>query len=232
MVVIAIIKPKKNGIVINFEEKSELHNKGFQILESSKKVILTGVVKIDLNYDAGDRYYIIKNKEFEVKITIDKTNKSLPEVIETSKKVDSNYHKFRKGNLCLGSSIELWQGYIASNKSITKYIDQFIIPYFFRYCCIKEYGDFPVGEYSHGDGIREAYEDILGIKEKDKIISILEFYLGNKNMLCPCGSGLKFRECHYSQIHLKLSKVSKQVLKKDMKTLKKLKSKKFYKKFI
>lgn len=220
MAVIAIVKLKKNKTIINLEEKSELESRGFHMLEFSKKIILTGIVKIDLNYDSEDQYYIITNEEFEIEITIDKIKKSLPEVIEISKKVDSNYHKFRKGNLCLGSSIELWQGYVMSNKSITKYIDQFIIPYFFRYCCIKEYGNFPIGEYSHGDGIREAYEDILGVKEKNKIISILEFYLKNKNMLCPCGSNLNFRNCHYNKIHSKLSKVPKQAIKTDIKNLK------------
>lgn len=231
MVVIAIIKLKKNKKAICLEEKIELKKRGFQIVESSRKIILDGTIKIDGNYEDKDKYYLITGEEFKVQIVIDKVNEKLPEIIETSQIVNYKYHHFSNGKLCLGSSIELWE-YYNEDSSIVKYIDRFLIPYFFRYCCIKDYGDFPVKEYSHKNGIKESYEDILGIKEKDKIISMIELYLGDKNCLCPCGSLSKFKSCHYKILNDKIKRVPKRVIKNDLKILKRLNKKNKFNKYL
>lgn len=176
-------------------------------------------------------YFVINNEVFEIKIIINKNDNNLPLVFETSNKVDEKYHQFNNNELCLGSGLELWQEYISDNKSIIKYMDKYIFSYFFRYCCLKKYDKTPIGEYSHSDGIREAYEDVLGVKDKKTIISLIEAYIRDSNYLCPCGSLIKFKDCHHKIIAKKIDKVPKRVIRNNLRILKGLKSKKNHKNF-
>lgn len=221
---------KKKEDIINRDDREELMLRGFQIMDSSKSVTLRGVIELNDSYDTDDMYYYICNKEFEIQVSIDRGIKTLPKVIEISKKVDPKYHRYSNGTLCLGSSIELWQSY-STNHSIIKYIDDFIKPYFFRYCCMQEYGSFPIGEYSHKTGVLESYMDLLGTFKKGQIILMLDFYLKEKNELCPCGSSKRFKECHYKTLSNNINLVPRHIVESDIKKIKRIGYKNKFKKY-
>lgn len=195
-----------------------LRNKGFKIEETSKKITVVGMIKINRFYDAEKMIYIIRDTEFEIKITVLKKRNELPKVFELSNKVPQKYHKYYNGELCLGYPLYIWNIY-NQNKSLELFIDKFIIPYFFRFCCLEVYGHAPVGEYSHANGILEYFKDILGTDKKHVVASILEIYLLDKNVSCPCESGLPFKNCHFQKINI-LKSVPKDILRKELQLLK------------
>ncbi|MGL4946805.1 MAG: SEC-C metal-binding domain-containing protein [Cetobacterium sp.] len=212
------IKINKLSILDSYNLKS-LRNKGFTIEETSKKITITGLIKLNHFHETDRMIYKIEDIEFEVKIIISKKRNELPKVFELSKKIPKMYHKYSNEELCLGYPLYMWRIY-TQNKSLDFFIDNFIIPYFFRFCCLDVYGHAPVGEYSHSNGILEYFKDILGIDKKHIVSSILESYLLDKNVSCPCESGLSFKNCHFDKINV-LKSVPKDVLRKNLKILKK-----------
>lgn len=195
-----------------------LNNLGFKIKETSKKISLVGVIKLNHSYETEDMFYFVTNEEFKIEITIFKKKLKLPQVFELSNRIPSKYHKYSNEELCLGYPLDIWSIY-SNNKSLFLFINLYVIPYFFRFCCIEKYGHAPVGEYSHSDGTIEYFKDLLNIDKKHIIFSILELYILNKNVSCPCGSGKEFKKCHFDQIN-KLEFVPREVLRNILKKLK------------
>lgn len=212
------IKINKLAILDPYDLKF-LKNKGFEIKETSKKIIIIGMIKLHHSYETNEIIYSIKDTEFKVKIIVLKKRKDLPKVFELSNKVPKKYHKYSNEELCLGYPLYIWNIY-NQNKSLELFINNFIIPYFFRFCCIDMYGHAPVGEYSHANGMLEYFKDILEIDKKQVISSILELYLLDKNVYCPCESNLSFKNCHFKKINI-LKFVPKEILRKELEILKK-----------
>ena len=89
--------------------------------------------------------------------------------------------------------------------SVADLLDGPIRSYFFGQYHLKCEGVWPFGELKHGfDGLVQAYTKFLGCPEDPKIILGLLVLLGRKwkrdRHLCPCGSGLKVRDC--CRVHL------------------------------
>lgn len=208
------IKINKLSILDPYNLNS-LRNKGFRIDETSKKLTITGIVKLNHSYETDKLIYKIEGIEFEIRIIISKKRNELPKVFELSKKVPKTYHKYFNEELCLGYPLYMW-GIYNQNKSLDLFINNFIIPYFFRFCCLDVYGHAPVGEYSHSNGTLEYFKDILEIDKKHIISSMLELYLLDKNVSCPCESGLPFKNCHFNKINV-LKFVPKDILRKYLK---------------
>lgn len=205
--------------ILNPYDLNSLRNKGFKIEETSKKITIIGIIKLNHFHETDKLIYKIEDTEFEIKIIVSKKINELPKVFELSKKVPQTYHKYFNEELCLGHPLHMW-GIYNQNKSLDFFINRFIIPYFFRFCCLSVYGHAPVGEYSHTNGTLEYFKDICGIDKKHIVSSILELYLLDKNVSCPCKSGLPFKNCHFDKINI-LKFVPKDILRKNLKILKK-----------
>ena len=71
-----------------------------------------------------------------------------------------------------------------------------VIPFFYRLSYVEKFGidasrNDSWEEYSHGDeGIKEYYADMINYAKSN---------LG-RNDLCPCGSGKKYKRCHFNDI--------------------------------
>ncbi|MGL5724478.1 SEC-C metal-binding domain-containing protein [Cetobacterium sp.] len=213
------IKINKQTLIDIYDLK-KLKNKGFEIKETSKRIIIIGMIKINHSYETDSMIYTIKDTEFKIKMIVSKKRDELPKVFELSNKIPKEYHKYFNEELCLGYPLYLWDIY-SQNKSLEVFINKFIIPYFFRFCCLTVYNHPPVGEYSHANGTLEYFKDILGINQKYIIASVLELYLLDKNVSCPCESGLPFKSCHFQKINI-LKSIPKSILRKKLEFLKKL----------
>ena len=100
-------------------------------------------------------------------------------------------HLFEDGACCLGLNFAT-----ARNLTLERFISELVIPFFYRLSYTDRYG-LPAaktdlwGDYSHGDaGVREYEDDILQIAGGNP----------GRNLLCPCGSGLKYKRCHLDEV--------------------------------
>ena len=125
----------------------------------------------------------------------------MPRVYEESSIVEANYHTNDDGTLCLGTAMELRLKLIP-NVTILSFIDQLLVPYFYRYTYIKRFGKEPWGERPHClSGVFHFYREFFAINDDLKVVNLLRAicirqYKGHHR--CYCGSGQIFRKCHGS----------------------------------
>ena len=138
---------------------------------------------------------------FNVEIIIPcKFPQEFPKVRELNNRISKNYpHLYTNGQFCLASNLEL-KKYFYENNNISAFLDDYIIPYLYTYRYYEEYGIYPFGERSHGRmGDLEYLLELFQISNINDLIDIM-MYINNSNYrghnLCPCGSGLKVRNCH------------------------------------
>lgn len=111
----------------------------------------------------------------------------------------------------------------SSNRDL--YIKHFVIPFLKNQIYFSRNGEWINGEYSHYDkGIIEFYSENVRQSNLQKLIDILEKLLANRykyerNYFCFCGSGLKYKKCHYGKI---LTPNEKYAIQSDIDNLKKL----------
>ena len=94
-------------------------------------------------------------------------------------------------NCCLGLKL-------GDNRplGIKGFLEKLVIPFFYRLSYTEKFGlaasqDDLWGEYSHGrKGLREYLAELAHFAKQN---------LG-RNDLCPCGSGMKYKKCHLSQV--------------------------------
>ncbi len=100
-------------------------------------------------------------------------------------------HLFADGSCCLGLNYST-----GKLPTLERFIPELVIPFFYRLSYTDRYGLSAArgslwGEYSHGDaGVREYQNEILRLARPG-----LE-----RNQLCPCGSGVKFKKCHLDEV--------------------------------
>lgn len=204
--------------------KKFLKEKDFEFYRKKGCLYFKGLININHKYYSvkENKWYIIKNEEFEIVFKIDSNCRKLPLVYETSKKIPRYYHQFRKGNLCLGSFSEIANLYFQSikNNDFGLFFKKVIEGYFFRYCCFEKYNKAPWHEYSHNtEGILESYKFIFGLEDEKLTIKCLELIIKNLNPICHCGSGKKFRNCHYKAYFNKLKNIPRRYLVSDYKVI-------------
>lgn len=88
--------------------------------------------------------------------------------------------------------------------SITEYIKEEALPYFFNQTHRRLEGYYINGEYGHGlAGIYQFYaEELKTDTDIKKMLRLIQFIATNekpdRTSICFCGSGAKFRYCHRS----------------------------------
>lgn len=162
--------------------------------------VIWGTLDIDCTYDYEMQEIVYENSSeyhisdsYEIRIDFSQTDTfGFPQVFEESgfirtfakehkiKPEDLHINKNGTGNCCLGIFPEYqWQGAL-------RYIQDKIVPYFYWQSYRRIYGEEPWKGYSHGrKGIEEAM--CLSPRECSKGSS--------RNILCPCGSGQKYKKC-------------------------------------
>lgn len=125
-----------------------------------------------------------------------------PKAKETSNKIPkvASRHINYDGTLCL--AVEPEEKAISKNGIKFKFfLDKILVPHLARETYREITGEYPEGEYAHGNvGIWEYYEILLGKKDRYAIIKELELIINStwplRNDKCSCGSEKKFKKCH------------------------------------
>lgn len=110
-------------------------------------------------------------------------------------------HIVDTGQACLGVSAELRRKWTAQD-GIGGFFRKFVEPFIYWQAFYDAHGvPPPEGERSHGArGILEFYSEELGVSNQEEIPGLMTL-LGQRkppkgHIPCPCGSGLKLRNCH------------------------------------
>lgn len=114
----------------------------------------------------------------------------------------SHINPDKYGTFCLGTAMEIRQR-LYPRYDIGKYFE-LVVEYLTVYSYYSRYHVMPVVERSHGEaGILEGYQDMFELSSSSAILHLLKSVPvsnKNKNMLCPCGSKKKLKNCHFNQL--------------------------------
>ena len=185
----------KESAVQQVNNLLHLYNK-FQICTMDEtQVVLTGPILVNRS---SKGFQVCK--EYSVKIVIPLESEELPYVLDAGNHIDSNYpHRYLSGKLCLETDANIKIRFI-DGFFLEAWMIEYVEPYYFSYEFFQRYGEFPFGERGHDwEGIIQTYSDYFNEPDVVKTIKLMAFISGQKyrgHVLCPCGSGQKFRTCH------------------------------------
>lgn len=124
-----------------------------------------------------------------------------PVLREVSNKIPQTADRHNPAGICCVCirQIEL----IRSQKGITlvEFLEEFAIPFFANQLYFEIKGIWINGDWKHGEnGVLQFYEELFGVADHEVIKMEMLFFLKlgmmPRNILCPCGSGRKFKKCH------------------------------------
>ncbi len=131
---------------------------------------------------------------------------------------DDDYHIDKNGLCCVDIDHKL----LAHSKrglNIQTFLIKWAYPYFANQLYKLKENKYAGREYEHRfAGIRQFYSEDLKLTETGavKIIkTILSKMNDGRNDLCPCGSGTKFKKCHWHAFEF-LKSIDKSVLVSDL----------------
>ena len=135
----------------------------------------------------------------------------------------ADWHKYPDESCCIPiEPIEIIA--CANGMSISRFIDEHVIPYLAHQVYRKEFGMYK-NEYAHGnDGLKQAYSDIMGTDDVFQWRTYAQIAFGYRKVcikrknVCPCGSGKKYKHCHM-KIFENLKKIGEQRFLEHMKLL-------------
>lgn len=134
--------------------------------------------------------------------------------------VGADNHKYLDNHLCLGvDAEEIVQCH--NGLTLVEFIEKVLIPHLANqyYCQIT--GGY-LQEYAHGDdGICQYYRKLLGTTDVVIWAALFHAAFGKhiqRNELCCCGSGKKYKQCHESIVQT-LQIIGKEQVAKDFKEL-------------
>jgi hypothetical protein len=168
-------------------------------ITSEGKVILNGELEI---IDACGKFW----EAFEVEIhPVNGFPLQFPRVFEVGGKIPriADWHIYDDIKSCCVAippeeSIACKQGI-----SLVKFVDDFVLPYFFNQAFRRVEGYYKNGEYSHGvQGIFEFYDETFKTKANvDEVVHLMKKMAltttkPGRTHKCFCGSRNKFRQCH------------------------------------
>jgi len=142
--------------------------------------------------------------EFAIEVLIpEEYPKEIPEVRETGGRIPNDFHMNPSGSLCLGVPIELGKMFHLGG-TLSDFMNGDVVHFLYAFCYQEKHGELPYGEWSHGGaGILEYYRGIFEVDDDVSVVGLLRILADNNyrgHMLCPCGSELKLRKCHGSQL--------------------------------
>lgn len=163
--------------------------------ESEKEIILAGKIFVNRTHNG-----FTLRKSYAIKIVIPFDSEDLPYVIDVAGAIAKDYpHRYSDGRLCLETDTAIRIRF-ASEFSLLVWMQDYVETYFFSYEYYIRYGEFPFGERSHGiKGLLETYQDLFRTENLTQAASLVLFIRNQRyrgHIPCPCGSGLKLRNCH------------------------------------
>jgi hypothetical protein len=116
---------------------------------------------------------------------------------------EADWHKYEDGSCCI--TVPQDEKIICRNGiTINLFIKNHVIPFFANYLYRKEKGHYKNGEYKHGfKGFEDFYKKLFKSEKISDWKRDVDYAFGQKNInlnrndKCYCGSGLKYKKCHY-----------------------------------
>ena len=131
--------------------------------------------------------------------------KELPEVRETSGRIPwkADRHVEPDGKACVIFPDDRWRCF-PDGSTVLDYLRGPVHNYFLSQTYWEEHGEWPLGEWDHGElGILEYYRWLVGTEDNLTACRFLHI-LGKLNLKghweCPCGSGAKVNDCCKAKI--------------------------------
>jgi hypothetical protein len=126
---------------------------------------------------------------------------SLPTVWETGGKISR--HLMDDGSLCFGNPQDV-AAVCKGSITLDWFLEEILNPHLCREYVREKNGEYPTGERSHGlEGIWEGYYDIFDTTDKAEVLRQVGMTLSHvkvgRNGPCYCGSGKKYKHCHYAK---------------------------------
>lgn len=183
----------------DFQSAVEAHQPELSISAVDDLVVLEGKVIVsgpEGPFDSYDvRIGIPADFPWEEPVTFEVGNR-IPRIADR--------HVFEEyGNCCLG----VWEEWLlrSSDHSASSFLCGPLHDYFLSQSWFEARGEWPLGDRSHGRlGVLEAYCDLMGIERNmDAAREYLRQLARDQtkgHVTCPCGSGLRLRNCHRDKL--------------------------------
>jgi hypothetical protein len=178
-------------------ELTGIHRGLSNLAELNDETVLSGILTFEAS---ADGFETITDK-FEIELCIPHVFPDMmPRARETVGRIERSYpHINGDGTLCLAVPIEERRIFF-EQPTLIGFVNRLVIPYLYGYCYWKQHGQHPFDEQQHGEkGIVQHYMDTLHLADELATLAVVCFlfeygYRGHHP--CPCGSGLKVRNCH------------------------------------
>lgn len=144
-------------------------------------------------------------EDFELEILVHKDYPNIvPKVFEVSHLIPLDYeHLYSDRSFCLGINGELLMQ-LHRNASLVAFIEGPVRSYLYSAVFHETYGRYPFGDRPHGsDGILDFYKERFDVEDEVSAYQIMVFIAKGKyrgHLQCPCGSGIRTRNCHGDQL--------------------------------
>lgn len=144
-------------------------------------------------------------EDFELEILIHKDYPNIvPKVFEVSHVIPLDYeHLYSDRSFCLGINGELLMQ-LHRDASLVAFIEGPVRSYLYSAMFHETYGRYPFGDRPHGsNGILDFYKERFDVEDELSAYQIMVFIAKGKyrgHLQCPCGSGIRTRNCHGDQL--------------------------------
>lgn len=177
-------------------DKLIAHYPDLAVVESSEeKILLRGNITI---FRTALGFTL--NRSFGIDVLVPLNSEESPIVFDTEEAIDPSYeHRYKSGALCLETDTMLRLSFV-DGFDLTRWMEDFVEPYYFSYAYYVRYGEFPFGERPHGlSGLLDTYQQLFNEHDTKVAVRLLRFCGDEKyrgHLGCPCGSDKKLRDCH------------------------------------
>lgn len=113
---------------------------------------------------------------------------------------DADHHINPDGTACLFAPPERWEKW-PEGASIAVFLNGPVRDFFFSQAFYERTGQWPFGEWSHGDvGVIEYYFEKLGTSSftiLEGLVQLSQYHSPSRQWRCPCGNNKRYKECHW-----------------------------------
>jgi hypothetical protein len=168
---------------------------------------------------------VMNQDSYQVYIDIASWHTAFPKVYETGERIPRKLdrHIYKEGNCCF--TTKALENILLKTKvkTLLQFIERIVIPFFQNNSYYEIHKKYTYGEYSHKDGVLESYQDLLKIKDVQRIITTLLIYDAGIRLTprhyCYCGNKRTLRKCTHgihSLGYQKLQQIDKDTLQNNL----------------